>query len=926
MSKTTKIESTDEHKDNSSAKKRRKWPWILLAILILLTGIVAGAPWILSTGPGTRLVETIANSQLDGTVEIQELSLSWGSACRIDGLTLSDSANREVVSVEQLTWSQGLWSGAMQWEQLGKLVLSQPEIVLYMQKDGKTSLEDVFAKFLEEKESEPSEPMDETMKNRVESITGSITLQDGRVRLVNVDGSEIRCEQVRVTTTIQTLADLKTELSLSSPDIPLPSDNRTTHPAETQSGTGKLTLRLNMSMADIDGPVSLNSTGELDVTDASGKKRSPVTLKLDQLTVQPDGEMSIKSLVLNATGLMSLSAKDLQAAFGEKINLVGDVELKADLAKCMAAVAPIAGMEKPPELAGMLTFNTKAISVEKGFQLTGSGRIAGFEAGTGKEKIREERIDLTHHLTIDPTAEKIQIKEILIRAGTLMSLSVNDLQADFGAKLNLVGDVELKADLAKCVVAVAPIAGMEKPPKLSGMLTFNTKAGTIADGFRITGQGTIVNFVAGEGEKIIREPRVTLPHDISIHTRTKSIQISRAGLIGQLLKLNITGGVTEYDTRVVLDLIGEYSGSWDRVMILLHQSMPDTKEMIMLGGPFAGKLKLKGPVGQPPKGKPGFYAMTGDAGLGWERGEAMGLTLGKATLSPAISNATVALGNNNIPVSGGTFHVGGTVDLSQDTARYRLPGNVVLMDKLKINEKFGKVFLSYINPIFSQVAGLEGTVSLKTKDLDIPFGEEIQKSGSGSGHLDISNMKLKPTGMLGLLLEFGGLATGKKQDVKFSGVDFELKNGKITYENFTMTFPGGFDLIFRGAVGFDDSLDLVVSIPIRTELFKKLGVVGPLQQYTQVLTGDDSRIEVPILGTRLAPKIGDIDIKPIVNKAIKALLKKQGGGLLNNLLQGEKKPDETNPEEKKSDKRKPSALDLLKGVTDIQKEADKKDD
>jgi hypothetical protein len=922
MSTKTEIESIDEHKDNSSAKKRRKWPWILLAILFLLTGIVAGAPWILSTGPGTSLVETIASSQLDGTVEIQDLSLSWGSACRIDGLTLSDSENREVVSVEQMTWSQGLWSGAMQWEQLGELVLSQPEIVLYMQKNGKTSLEEVFAKFLKEEESEP---MDETMKNRVESITGSITLQDGLVRLVNVDGSEIRWEQIRVTTKIQTLADLKTELSLSSPDIPLPSDNRTTHPAETQSGTGKLTLSLNMSMADIDGPVSLNSTGELEVTDASGKNLSPVTLKLDQLTVQPDGDLSIESLVLNATGRMSLSAKDLQAAFGERINLVGDVELKADIAKCMAAVAPIAGMENPPELAGMLTFNTKALSVEKGFQLSGSGLIAGFEAGTGKKKIREERIDLTHHLTIDPTAEKIHIKEILIRAGTLMSLSAKDIQAAYGDKINLVGDVELKADLAKCMAAIAPIAGMEQPPKLAGMLTFNTKAGTTADGFNITGQGAIVNFVAGEGKKIIREPRVTLPHDISIHTRTKSIQISRAGLIGQLLKLNITGGVTEYDTRVVLDLIGEYSGSWDRVMILLHQIMPDTKEMILLGGPFAGKLKLKGPVGQPPKGKPGFYAMTGDAGLGWERGEAMGLTLGEANLSPSISNATVALGNNNIPVSGGTFHVGGTVDLSQATARYRLPGDVVLMDKVQVNEKFGKVFLSRINPIFSQVASLEGTVSLKTKDLDIPFGEELQKSGSGSGHLDISNMKLKPTGMLGLLLKFGGLTSGKDQDVKFSGVDFELKNGQITYDNFTMTFPGGFDLVFRGAVGFDDSLDLVVSIPIRTELFKKLGVAGPLQQYAQVLTGDDSRIEIPILGTRLAPKMGDIDIEPIVNKAIKALLKKQGGGLLDDLLGGQEKPDKTKPAKEKPDKKRPSALDLLKIVTEIQKQVEKND-
>jgi hypothetical protein len=257
-----------------------------------------------------------------------------------------------------------------------------------------------------------------------------------------------------------------------------------------------------------------------------------------------------------------------------------------------------------------------------------------------------------------------------------------------------------------------------------------------------------------------------------------------------------------------------------------------------------------------------------------------------------MSSAAVQLGKNDIPVSGGKMHVGGTVDMSSETPYYRLPGDVTVMDELQINRKFGKVFLSFINPVFAQVASLEGTVSLKTKDIDLPLGEEIQKSGSGSGHLDISNLKLKPTGILGMLMEFGGITDENSHNVKFSGVDFELKDGKVTYENFKMTFPGDFDLIFRGAVGFDDSLDLAVSLPIRAGLLKKCGVTGPIEQYAQVLQEDGARIEIPIIGSRLKPKLGKVDIKSIIDTAVKALLKKKGGGLLKGIFGGGSEKDQ----------------------------------
>ncbi len=99
-----------------------------------------------------------------------------------------------------------------------------------------------------------------------------------------------------------------------------------------------------------------------------------------------------------------------------------------------------------------------------------------------------------------------------------------------------------------------------------------------------------------------------------------------------------------------------------------------------------------------------------------------------------------------------------------------------------------------------------------------------------------------------------------------------------------MTFPDGFDLRFRGSVGFDDRLELWVSLPVRPALLEKLGVKGPLQDYAKVLVG--SRVEIPLAGTRLQPRLdlSKVDVKPLIEKAAKSLATEKGGQLLDSLL------------------------------------------
>ena len=129
-----------------------------------------------------------------------------------------------------------------------------------------------------------------------------------------------------------------------------------------------------------------------------------------------------------------------------------------------------------------------------------------------------------------------------------------------------------------------------------------------------------------------------------------------------------------------------------------------------------------------------------------------------------------------------------------------------------------------------------------------------------------------------------GVSYAEKQAVRVDGVDFIIRDGRIHYDNFTMVFAGVFDLKFYGSVGFDDTLDMTVSIPVSAALLEKFGARGPVVEYARLLKG--ARIAVPLVGSRQNPRLdfSKVDIGPLIKQAIEALLSEQLGNTLEKLL------------------------------------------
>jgi hypothetical protein len=240
-----------------------------------------------------------------------------------------------------------------------------------------------------------------------------------------------------------------------------------------------------------------------------------------------------------------------------------------------------------------------------------------------------------------------------------------------------------------------------------------------------------------------------------------------------------------------------------------------------------------------------------------------------------------------VPANGGTLGLGGLIDLSNtNDPRLIIRDHLDVMDHVGLNAQVGHDILSMALPLLANMSELDGTVSLWVEGVNLPLnGQRILREGTGRGHLDFSSVKLRPTGPMAQLMKLTGLSSDAFYDnVKFSPVDFTLNNGSLNYDNFTLTIgqKDPFDLRFHGSIRFDGSLLLFVSVPVKASMLSEFGFKDPTGQIAKALDGE--RIDIPISGTRTNSKLdlSKVNVKPLVDQAIKKI----GTGALTSNLPG----------------------------------------
>ena len=527
---------------------------------------------------------------------------------------------------------------------------------------------------------------------------------------------------------------------------------------------------------------------------------------------------------------------------------------------------------------------------------TGSGSVTGLRVDGKAMGATDEVISLQwFDLTVGGDLKSLEAKRVIVKAsmGTLTATNVrwtagkeSDLSG--GKKSDLNSDLHFSGALARCLAVAAPFAEWASVPPMTGRVDFTGDVELQGGRIRLGGTGGVDDFRFGKGDAALHKPRLEVSLTARLDRGAGRIDFDKLDVLdtaagSTLLSLDAGSSIADYRGQRVLDLHGSYNGSWADLMVLLHQWVPDTVGRVELTGATGGRFTITGPVNEP-EIRPTFRSASAAAGVKWSGGTALQLPLGLATLSPTMADGQITLPATAIDAGGGTLRLGGVVDLRSGTPTLRMPGKTKVLERVQLTPQLSDELLGRVNPIFAGLVQVQGAVSLELTDLVLPLAKEALKAGRGRGHLDLSAVRVQPAGLLGSVLQLAAPLHQGLVGLKVDGVDFVIADGRVSYDNFTISPAPGIKLRFRGSVGFDDTMDLWVSMPVTVPLLRRFGVVGALGDYVRVLTG--VMVEIPIAGSRLAPRLGlaQVDVVALVQQAVQKLLLEKVGGLLESIL------------------------------------------
>ncbi len=944
--------------------KKKRWGRrllvMLLGLVVVLLVLVGLAPTIASTDGGRTFLLRQARGFIPGDLQADGLALSWFGGQRIENLRIVDPARREVVTARSLSISRGLLSLIGGGFDFGEITLDDPHVLLQFEEDGRLSLTDTFS------QQTPAGPASEPAATLPE-IRGQLVIDGGTVSVARKGFETYDLREIDAAVRVDTLSNITAHLGALLPDgrklsaalgaEGLAPGNRLDLAAAT--GTLKLAtdgeIQIGPLVAVVTGQQGLTGGAQIDVdaTAKPGNLQATADIRVRNL-VGPDAARPL-NLALAGTGslqgeqvaadvALTGSGSPFATVKAEGTTAATSARISADLAALRTELAQVFDLGDL-DFSGRADGTVHLTRADGGYDTQVDLQVGQFGFQQGARDLRAAELKLTHagrlgtgsetfrstgSLTLrdlaaggkplDPAAEvrwqDLELGDALRAASvevkaTPLNLTAENLGVNLASATLDGGRLRVQADLAKTMQLVAAVGGMAEQPDLSGQLDLSADVSAEDNAQRLAGSGTIQGLTIGRGESAVREEQVTLTLDARIDPQAGTIRLGENRVASEKLTVALQGEIREYTGKAVADISGDYELSWPAITALLHELAPGTRDVVRIDGTSRSPLHLRGPLNDP-SAQPGFRGLSAGLAVEWDGIDLLGIPLSAARVEPSLADARLTVPEAAIGATTGRIRIGGTVDLGGPDTLLRMPGSTRLLDGIAVTPELARDLLSRINPIFFAALETSGQVNLTVNDLVLPLGSGGAEQAAGGGKLELVEMRVRPAGLIGDLVSLAGLAeTGEMLAIQLQGGDFELGEGRVRYDDFTILFPQAFDLKFRGSVGFDDTLDLVVSVPIRPDLLSRLGVPGDVVRYAEMLK--DVRVDLPLTGTRENPQLqfAEIDAQKLLEGVLEGELQDAGKGLLDNALGGARPGGP--PADEKTGKPGGGLLEKLKG-------------
>jgi translocation and assembly module TamB len=583
--------------------------------------------------------------------------------------------------------------------------------------------------------------------------------------------------------------------------------------------------------------------------EAAGILRGPFLSRLDaaRLTIGSGGDK------LDVELSQPLAMPSLSSAWPLSYTLVGRMETWLPR---MQTWLPLAGWDVSGgiDLAGDGAFSPERVALS-GVKLNLANLSARRFAHVGTQRVALLSIS-EPQVKIETTATFDRQRMTLVSPSTTLASSAlafraDDVNVEMGSKLSLSGLVDFRGDLAR----LSGWLGDDKSRTwlLGGMMVGRIEAvihegvvqGSVATDVEnlsfltraISPQPTGVTPVASGTPGWVMdwvEPKVGLSGEGTYDPASDKLSLKQAKFDATNVSLATAGTIDQLSRSCQLNLAGNVACDMASVAQKLRPILGDTLTMT---GSQRRDFELRGPLfglaAGPPAATNDAAGLTGQAGIGWQQAQFLGLTAGPANIDAHLAKGIVSVDPVNIDVSEGRLLAAPSVYLYEP----QLPlvmGKGPVVEKVRISPELCRGWLKYVAPLLADATRAEGKFSVDLEGGTVPLLQPEKMDVGGILSIHEAQIGPGPLAMtyLNLAMQVKAILAGKPGQpdsidpnkgwilLPEQQVEMRALAGRVHHRGLTMHVK---DVVIRteGSVGFDQKLELVAAIPVQDKWIEK---------------------------------------------------------------------------------------------------------
>ena len=237
--------------------------------------------------------------------------------------------------------------------------------------------------------------------------------------------------------------------------------------------------------------------------------------------------------------------------------------------------------------------------------------------------------------------------------------------------------------------------------------------------------------------------------------------------------------------------------------------------------------------------------MNGEMALGWDAIGAYGFNVGTGELKAKMTKGIATVAPITATFCGGKVTLAPTVKLDTSAGEMMLAKGL-LVDHAKLTPQTTAGVLGYARPAYANAGQADGEISATMDENHVPLGDFTRANVKCVLAIHKATVGASP-----VAAELANLLGAKNTTMTLANeesVPVQVANGRVYHQNFAFKVSGT-TLHTSGSVGFDDTLDLVVDVPLP----KDLPALKNNPLLVKAVAG--KVVKVPVKGTLTKPVI-----------------------------------------------------------------------